>query len=712
MKRFSSKIMLIVIGCSTLTALFVGWLSFLQGSTFIKLEVNDKLQYMAQSYANEFSQTFVASESYVAAMHAAIVATFDGETFAENPSYITEYLPELDIIMERFAASQSDALGIYVTFNPDITDTIYEIWYQDLNGDGILTKVTSDTPFENSEQLTYPAISVFTPEEESMAYLYRTMAERRPIWFEPYQEIGLDVTSISYVMPLIIDDVVIGVVGMDMDFADIEATITNMEVYQGGQAYLLNEQNAIIAPRQTAAPALIQSIVSASAGKINHHFFPDTSGIFTSEPTDKNSILAYCHLSNGWNLILHPAYDEILKPVRYLTAFVFLSTLLGALIAVALARFFSNQISQTMDSAVSHLKKLESGDFSGDIDPELLRRSDDLGHFIRSVDTMRSIIAQMADIIEDSKDDLPEAMQVKNILSTTKTVSQEAIIAAQQIIKGQSTQTKPHATELSDGVIAADDIQGTIEAQVQKTRQKDILLIYQSRLAQTGQLIGYITHQWRQPLNSLAIILAELKDAQAYGELESNYLGQAVEKCQAILSGMSSTIDDFRDFTKPSRQKESFAIAKCVNFALDILAEGLRNDRIKVQSQIDPDALLYGYANEFTQVLTNIISNAQDALRDTLRIQKTIKINTAIQCDAVVVSIFDNGNRIPEATLSKLFTPYFSTKTEGHGTGLGLYLAKMIVEDHLHGSIEYHNVKNGVECLIRLPREDAGIEPD
>ncbi|MCG8482590.1 MAG: hypothetical protein MJA31_04705, partial [Clostridia bacterium] len=143
MKRISSKIMFIIIGCSIFTACLVGGFSLYQGAAHIKDEANSKLAYMARSYANEFNLTLKKTENYVDSLHSTIIATFDIQAFHNDPAYISTYENELDAIMKNFASKDLEALGIYVTFNPDLTDTIYEVWYQDVMENGVLYRMNT-----------------------------------------------------------------------------------------------------------------------------------------------------------------------------------------------------------------------------------------------------------------------------------------------------------------------------------------------------------------------------------------------------------------------------------------------------------------------------------------------------------------------------------------------------------------------------------------
>ncbi len=235
-----------------------------------------------------------------------------------------------------------------------------------------------------------------------------------------------------------------------------------------------------------------------------------------------------------------------------------------------------------------------------------------------------------------------------------------------------------------------------------KSREKDHMLIRQSRLAAMGEMIGNIAHQWRQPLNALYLLLANIQDAQAYNELDPAYLGESVAKGQRLIDKMSSTIDDFRNFFKPDREKTQFSLEKAVRDALSVVEASLKSGHIAVDLKIErDDVTVSGFPNEYAQVVANILGNAKDAIQQ--RQVRDGKVEITIGADDVYayVAIRDNGGGIPEDVLEKIFDPYFTTREKG--TGIGLYMSKMIIETNMNGRIEVRNVGEGAEFRIATP---------
>ncbi|WP_323770585.1 sensor histidine kinase [Antarctobacter sp.] len=274
-------------------------------------------------------------------------------------------------------------------------------------------------------------------------------------------------------------------------------------------------------------------------------------------------------------------------------------------------------------------------------------------------------------------------------------------------------------SEMADSLKAKDqkieDYTRTLELRVdealRKNREKDAVVLQQSRLAALGEMIGNIAHQWRQPLNALSLILGNLKDAQEHGELDETYLHDQVEQGQAIASGMSTTIEDFRNFFRPEREKQRFCPSDAVRNALKLVEAAFNNDKIDVAFTVHEDVEVLGFPNEYAQVVLNLLVNARDAIRshrematDKSAAQQTtgsLRIVLGRAGDAARLTVTDTGGGVPAHILNKVFDPYFTTRESG--TGIGLYLSKTIIERNMDGRIEVRNVKDGAEFTVDTP---------
>ncbi|MDN5048661.1 sensor histidine kinase [Aliarcobacter butzleri] len=256
------------------------------------------------------------------------------------------------------------------------------------------------------------------------------------------------------------------------------------------------------------------------------------------------------------------------------------------------------------------------------------------------------------------------------------------------------SQEKKLNTELEEKVIV----------ETSKQKEQEQLLIQQTRLAAMGEMIGNIAHQWRQPLNALGLILQNLKFSYEIGELDEKMIDKSVKKATLLTENMSKTIDDFRNFFRPNKAKENFKINEGITKAVELIESTFEHNNIKLEKDfVSSEIEFFGFANEFSQVILNLLTNAKDAVLENKIENPLIIIQTKIDDEYIYISIKDNGLGIKDEIINKIFEPYFTTKDEGKGTGIGLYMSKIIIENNMNGKIEVKNEQNGANVIIKLP---------
>ena len=248
-----------------------------------------------------------------------------------------------------------------------------------------------------------------------------------------------------------------------------------------------------------------------------------------------------------------------------------------------------------------------------------------------------------------------------------------------------------------------------VKSEITRRREQEQLLIHQSRLAAIGEMVGAIAHQWRQPLNALGLVLQNMQLNYWQGKLDDDAIKRSMDKSERLIDKMSSTIDDFRNFFKPNKQVENFNLFLAIESVMVLIEASLKNNAIVIKLHCDKNLEVSGYRGEFSQVILNLVSNAKDALLEHRPEHPEIIIDVSQQQDKIIIEIADNGGGIKRQHLHKVFDPYFSTKSEGEGTGIGLYMSKMIVEKNMNGKLYARNNEQGATLVIKLlVTPDAG----
>jgi len=253
-----------------------------------------------------------------------------------------------------------------------------------------------------------------------------------------------------------------------------------------------------------------------------------------------------------------------------------------------------------------------------------------------------------------------------------------------------------------------ENLEQRIQKEVQKNKEKQKLLFWQSRMASLGQMLGNIAHQWRQPLTELNLTLFNMK--KAHKNKDTLKIDELYKESKNLILNMSNTIEDFTNFFNPKKDKKLFLIKDAISESLVILNKVLEKENIKINITIQNNKEVLGISNELSQVIINLVQNSKDAFiinkvqhRNIDIISKDERIDNK---NYVCIYIEDNAQGINEQSIDKIFEPYFTTKHKSQGTGLGLFMSKMIIEKSLNGSIKHKNSNNGSIFTISIPMED------
>jgi PAS domain S-box-containing protein len=300
-------------------------------------------------------------------------------------------------------------------------------------------------------------------------------------------------------------------------------------------------------------------------------------------------------------------------------------------------------------------------------------------------DEIREFIAIRYDVTKEVE--LKKALEKKDkeLLTLNKTLEQRVKEQTAQLI--ELNQTLEHR----------------VNEEIAKNKEKQKMLFWQSRMASLGQMLANIAHQWRQPLTELSLTMFNIKRTAKKCDLEK--LDLYYKESLGIIENMSQTIDDFSNFFNPNKPKEKFFLTNAINDSLLITKKLVQKENLNIQTDFE-DIEVFGVLNELSQVIINLIQNSSEAFKVNEIKDKKITIVIKREENYAVLQFEDNAGGASENLLDKIFEPYFTTKHQSNGTGLGLFMSKMIIEKSLDGTIRVENIDNGLKFTIKIPLGD------
>jgi len=234
--------------------------------------------------------------------------------------------------------------------------------------------------------------------------------------------------------------------------------------------------------------------------------------------------------------------------------------------------------------------------------------------------------------------------------------------------------------------------------------QKDNMLMHQARMATMGEMIGVISHQLKQPLNILSLYCSDVKDSYQHNEIDDNFIEKFHHNTQEQISFLTQTINSFTDFFNPNKIKSVFTIKDAFEKIAHLLDKQIENNNITIHNKIGIESI-YGTQSEFEQILLNLITNSKDAFIDKKIEKRQITISTVTKDKYVILIFEDNAGGIPPQNIEKIFDPYFTTKS--YGTGTGLYMVKLVIQNSFSGKLKIQNTNNGVKFIIVLQTKES-----
>jgi signal transduction histidine kinase len=346
--------------------------------------------------------------------------------------------------------------------------------------------------------------------------------------------------------------------------------------------------------------------------------------------------------------------------------------------------FLSYLITSMITTPIIKLSKVSSEISNGDLSQRVdIKANDEIGYLAVTFNNMLNSLESSQKELKKAQFDLERRVELRT-----------------QELKNVNDSLEEKSKELKE---LNENLEYRVISEVSKRQKQEQLLIQQSKLAAMGEMIGNIAHQWRQPLNALSLVLQNIHFSYKINDLNDEFMDNSMQKANLLTNTMSKTIDDFRNFFKPNKEKKVFSLNENIIKTVSMVDSSLENNNIELIKNINQDVYIFGFPNEFSQVILNIINNAKDALIENNIENKKINIDLSKDLKYAYIIIRDNAGGIPNNIIGKIYDPYFTTKEEGKGTGIGLYMSKTIIEENMQGYIFVENVDQGAKFTIKIP---------
>ena len=285
-----------------------------------------------------------------------------------------------------------------------------------------------------------------------------------------------------------------------------------------------------------------------------------------------------------------------------------------------------------------------------------------------------------------------EENSTKNLLNVQSQLSRE--------VQKKTQQLKQRTKELE---VMNKSLEIRVKEEVRKNTEQEQMLFIQSRHTQMGEVLSMIAHQWRQPLNAIAMTNSGMQVMLRSAHYDKTQFVSNTKRIEGYVQHLSKTIDDFRNFFGQDKKKCDLTLSSIVDDAMDLIGSALEAEGIELIIKGRGDCIVHSYPNEILHALLNLLHNAKDILAKEQIKDKRIILYMFHDAKVACLEVRDYGGGIPKEILGKIFDPYFTTKEESGGTGLGLYMSKLIIEKHCQGSLQVENVENGASFKLILP---------
>lgn len=580
---------------------------------------------------------------------------------------------------------------------------------------------------------------------------YKRAIEQGGISFTtPYIDLVTNKFVIALVKPLILNGKTIGVISADTVLDTLVENVLNLKVGETGHAFIVHKDGTILVHHNQnfVMGQKIQEIEPNLRSRLDlsHATHLAEVGTVNYRALDmKDHVLSFSRIDNSdWFMCITVPRDEAYSITRK-TTMVFATEMtlkiLSVLVLIALfiigASGLAVYFHRKLYSTTIKQHQIEITGINKDLEWNIVRRKEVETYYKTLFNVANDAFMITKDnkcvecnhktlelfglskdniigkkILELSPENQPDGTLSAHKLKGVVTAS---FNGEQQVVRWSfmtaNKEEFPASVSLKFFHLNEDDLTLFSIRDISKSIATEMQLIQAHKMAAAGEMLGIIAHQWRQPLNTLSTYISSFQAAHYNNKLTKPFVEKLITGANQQIHFMSKTIDDFRNFSKPSKTKEAVDVFEVIINAVKLMEAQVKSADITlsiVNKTGTSSLIFFGYLNEFVHVLVNILVNAKDAIIQRVNdpnnnaIIKTIELLVTQDDNTIIIEISDSGSGIPEDLMARIFNPYFTTKGSASGSGLGLYMSKMIVEKDMNGLLLAENTSSGAKFVIKL----------
>ncbi|OPJ54976.1 methyl-accepting chemotaxis protein [Alkalithermobacter paradoxus] len=443
------KIIYSILLCSIFIASLVGGVSVLRTRSMIEEYAQKELRYISENKGYEFENIMDNISSSVERLGDTALNLFDINEFNQNESYLREYINEMDSIIKRYSENTKETFGAYIYLNPELKNKAYGIWYADISG---------NRNFQIQEEIS---IDEFNRNNPAMNWYYNAVDNKSGTWIDPYMEKSINKYLISYTKPIYVDNLLIGVVGMDIDFDVVKDAVRKIRAYDTGYAFLLSKEYNFLAHPTLKMEDNLKNIDNGSLAFMADEIYQNKSGVISYKFKGEDKILGYSHLNNGYTLVTCVEFNEVFSEVNKLVRLSITIILLGVILAISISLYIGNKLTKPVIGVTDALNKTANLDISDNKEYEyLLNYKDECKDMGKSIIKLRKVLRDSIKVLHKNSKEL---MHHSTLLTKNIEESSYAIEEVSKSTDELATGATKQAQSAQEGLQKLEDLAKKID---------------------------------------------------------------------------------------------------------------------------------------------------------------------------------------------------------------------------------------------------------